>query len=1409
MTSTVENLKKEISECYIKDLKKELWWFKSIAILPIQTPIKDILVWKKELPEKFDDVEEFWWWKNIINFVSPNVSNQIFEFMKTKRLEIEKRKTESELIQLKNQILWLESPEENVSQNSDNTAEKQTENWSTVNWNENQENSDSKSDLQEQESQASQTSDSQLPEWTNSVVAWVEASVIWWASTLAIQKISKKIDNAKIVEQLDATKMKSTINGAIETMEKQKDIMNKSGRLTTKQLKTVDNHIAKLKSGMWNIDWEAIDVLKEWNKIWNKLSLPNSLLENCWLTSKQLSKISNVADNLVGKSEDEIKAILHSHGITAIDDNIVKSLTKAENASEIKAMTKVLKHWSKTNRILQTVAWALRIDVAFLWLDVWMYIEQRKEAELISKINKLRWENKYEQAKRQLGIWISSVALEALWILALYATTWSAWGPIGAGIWLVVWALTMAVSFWVDSLYFDVKDFYLQNQEDFLRQKRSQLKQAILQWIHNKKWDVSINEKVTTFLSPSMKPWSEKKEKSLQDACVSMIFLEEIDDNGEFAYNTKLREYVESGKTKEDFLSDKDQNYKNEFEQIWKEMETRINLRMQYISKEFEKSDIIESIKSWLWMQGLTSLFTRSKVFADLQTQWKWNQSQSFEKNLQNYKSELLSDFTADKVQKFENLKVNNPSLFQEIITTVSLEAFDSWDEEWIWEEDKDENYTQNVKMVVAYKKRLTLNENIEDKKYLYIDDNQKNVKFIENLLKVDFNLEKVEYPTLTSQGIIDLVGSNIEKRWLMEISDDPLQNVLYRLARELFWYSKENEIQSLMNFFSESNDDNHWVYYSSKWKINNDWAIDSKLKNIIPDSFHDEDVDRIVSKFMSDNFCWSVFFYKDSIDTPTESIDDNLNKEFRNKILTILKDELSHRTEENQNKIKNQILSFVKKHSRGEYTELPYFLIIEAKRAGLGDLQRQYFKRNNNKLEICYLPSEVNQTSIFADAEKSYISPARESFTQEEQYYIDRVEVALTKLEKLRSKQWSSIFGSARFEDDLDLPTELEHLISDKSKDWDRFKQNMLMYNENVSTGSNIYNKYEEFATYFENLYRGILISLSWFKTSNDIDDFALFSQSLSYWNQDLFDESWRFLSIEWNKLLKDSEFKTFYNEQISKLKIWEKTIKQLRESKSSDEKDLAKQASNLIYTIALETCLLDINWAGNVNKISIWSSSYYEPNDSINYTPNDYATNARTIMDKRKFQKKYIVETLKKRFEKMQVAPTIDVDKIKNQFKTQKINKLNKKQKETTDVTPQIQKQIENTMKNIDWRYKRWDLKFDPETSTLKSRKKQTKIIFPGSWLANTIKLDWLDLNLSLKEWLRLANFRNRVKFNYPNWKVEFGKDLWNRNFSFRKTFKVDGTMLIARWDLVDKYCSICKEDSVMEKITEWLNK
>lgn len=78
---------------------------KSLALLPIEEKVKKILTGEFQLPEKFDEVKEFGWWKDIINFVSPGVANQIFDFMKEKRLEIEKRKTEDELRKLKAEIL--------------------------------------------------------------------------------------------------------------------------------------------------------------------------------------------------------------------------------------------------------------------------------------------------------------------------------------------------------------------------------------------------------------------------------------------------------------------------------------------------------------------------------------------------------------------------------------------------------------------------------------------------------------------------------------------------------------------------------------------------------------------------------------------------------------------------------------------------------------------------------------------------------------------------------------------------------------------------------------------------------------------------------------------------------------------------------------------------------------------------------------------------------------------------------------------------------------------------------------------------------------------------------------------------------------------------------------------------------
>ncbi|MBR6908314.1 hypothetical protein IKN40_07750 [bacterium] len=74
-----------------------------------------------------------------------------------------------------------------------------------------------------------------------------------------------------------------------------------------------------------------------------------------------------------------------------------------------------------------------------------------------------------------------------------------------------------------------------------------------------------------------------------------------------------------------------------------------------------------------------------------------------------------------------------------------------------------------------------------------------------------------------------------------------------------------------------------------------------------------------------------------DSVDTATESVDNYLQKEFETKFRAILKEELSPRTKQNQEKIKKDIKDFIKAQSKnGEYIELPYFMLIEARKAGL-----------------------------------------------------------------------------------------------------------------------------------------------------------------------------------------------------------------------------------------------------------------------------------------------------------------------------------------------------------------------------------------------------------------------------------------------------------------------------------------
>ena len=274
----IGQLKSEISDQYLENFKQELGWIKSLALLPIEKKVKKILTWEFQLPEKFDEVKEFGSWKEIINFVSPALANQIFDFMKEKRLKIEERKTEEELRNLKAEILWNKKEKPNSNQQEDaqnnqtDSYQKNTEKVVVSDSESQTLSSYQKGDSQnipqiEEDSsdQAEKTDSSRI----NSVSAGVTTSVAWVSATKILANKLNARELSHMAEKFDAKQAKEILNNAIEALEKQK-VANNS-RLSAKQIKTIDKHIEKLKNWITSVDDDVIKLLKEWQKLDTKL----------------------------------------------------------------------------------------------------------------------------------------------------------------------------------------------------------------------------------------------------------------------------------------------------------------------------------------------------------------------------------------------------------------------------------------------------------------------------------------------------------------------------------------------------------------------------------------------------------------------------------------------------------------------------------------------------------------------------------------------------------------------------------------------------------------------------------------------------------------------------------------------------------------------------------------------------------------------------------------------------------------------------------------------------------------------------------------------------------------------------------------------------------------------------------
>lgn len=226
-------------------------------------------------------------------------------------------------------------------------------------------------------------------------------------------KLLNTIEQKTIAKKLDVAQIQKNLTSSLDQLQRQAEAMKASGRLSSKQSAMLENSLQKITEGVNNFDDEAASLIKERNR----LNLSKQML-SVNLSPKQLETIENLAPQLVGKNVDEIQQILKSHHISGVSNEFAQALGRQAGPEEIKSMTTLLKNRPKLNRVLQTLSSMMVVDALFLGVDVFLFLENQKEAELIAKVNALRAENKMDQAYTQLGIGVASFALEALIVCA-------------------------------------------------------------------------------------------------------------------------------------------------------------------------------------------------------------------------------------------------------------------------------------------------------------------------------------------------------------------------------------------------------------------------------------------------------------------------------------------------------------------------------------------------------------------------------------------------------------------------------------------------------------------------------------------------------------------------------------------------------------------------------------------------------------------------------------------------------------------------------------------------------------------------------------------------------------------------------------------------------------------------------
>ncbi|MDR0282477.1 MAG: hypothetical protein LBI53_04145 [Candidatus Peribacteria bacterium] len=264
------------------------------------------------------------------------------------------------------------------------------------------------------------------------------------------------------------------------------------------------------------------------------------------------------------------------------------------------------------------------------------------------------------------------------------------------------------------------------------------------------------------------------RDMTLKDAWESIFFLEEIDKN--MADYSVLLQYQMSGKSEKDFLGSVTGDVHKQFEEQKTKLNGRIALRVEYVKNSLGEEKTVAALKNGTGMCYLSQLLVYSEFYADKREQKKRQEGKNIEENIIEARNELLKDIP-DLIK--ERLSALDKNLLYEIYYGAK-----------VLRNVEGSEIEQNANYVIAYVNAMSLGISKEESYLTQFSDKSIHYGYVEEILKNDFILQGIKYPNFSDDEVKTISYNGRERENNIYTSSSVSQNIIYRLAKELYGYT-------------------------------------------------------------------------------------------------------------------------------------------------------------------------------------------------------------------------------------------------------------------------------------------------------------------------------------------------------------------------------------------------------------------------------------------------------------------------------------------------------------------------------------------------------------------------------------------------------------------------------------------